>query len=241
VVGGSGYVRGVAPAKQTQAQPPASEAELLARARSISGASLAQLAAPLAAVVPADLRRAKGFTGQLIERTLGATAASRAEPDFPALGVELKTLPVDGRGRPVESTFVCSIPLTEIGQVEWESSRVRRKLARVLWVPVQGERRIPVGARRVGEPLLWSPDPEEEALLRFDWEELAGIIGRGGVESVTGRLGRCLQVRPKAANSRVRRQGFDEEGVPFAALPRGFYLRATFTAGILGKHYALPA
>jgi DNA mismatch repair protein MutH len=40
-------------------------------------------------------------------------------------------------------------------------------------------------------------------------------------------------VRPKAANSRSRRVARDEDGARFATLPRGFYLRATFTAGII--------
>jgi DNA mismatch repair protein MutH len=117
---------------------------------------------------------------------------------------------------------------------------VRRKLARVLWIPVQGERTIPVRERLVGEPLLWSPDAAEEGELRFDWEELAGLIGRGDVEGITGRLGHCLQIRPKANDSRSRRRGLDEDGLPMLTLPRGFYLRASFTARILRRHYALP-
>jgi DNA mismatch repair protein MutH len=219
--------------------PPADEAELLARARALSGLNLAEIAARFGLVAPPDLRRAKGFVGALVERALGATAGSRAAPDFEVLGIELKTLPVDSRGRALESTFVCTIPLTEIGEVEWASSRVRRKLNRVLWVPVQGERSITVAERRIGEPLLWSLSPETEAKLRFDWEELAGIIGRGDVETITGHIGRCLQIRPKARDSHARRRGVDVDGARFAALPRGFYLRASFTSEILRQNYAL--
>ena len=218
---------------------PESEAELLARARELAGLSIAQLAQRFSLLAPPDLRRAKGFVGALVERALGASAGSRAAPDFEALGIELKTLPVDSRGRALESTFVCTIPLVEIGEVEWLSSRVRRKLSRVLWVPVQGERQIPVPERRIGEPLLWALTPEAEAALRFDWEELAGIIGRGDVESITGHIGRCLQIRPKAADSHARRRGIDADGVGFAALPRGFYLRASFTSEIVRQNYAL--
>jgi DNA mismatch repair protein MutH len=108
----------------------------------------------------------------------------------------------------------------------------------VLWVPVEGERSLAVATRRLGSPLLWSPSAEDEAALRFDWEELAGVIGRGDVESVTGHLGRCLQVRPKAAHSRARRRGLDGDGASFATLPRGFYLRATFTAALLARHFS---
>jgi len=220
---------------------PRDEAELLARAHALAGATLGELAPRVGLIAPPDLRRAKGFVGQLLERALGASAGSQAQPDFPTLGVELKSLPVNARGRPCESTFVCHIPLTEIGSVEWDESRVWRKLRRVLWVPVEGERKIGVPQRRVGQALLWSPDAEEEAALRFDWEELAGVIGCGDVESLTGHLGRYLQVRPKAAHGRVRRQGVDREGASLAVLPRGFYLRATFTGRILARHYVLPS
>jgi DNA mismatch repair protein MutH len=216
---------------------PRSERELLDRAGELAGLSLGDLAARFGVVAPVELLRAKGWTGQLMERALGATASSRAAPDFEALGVELKTLPVGAGGRPSESTFVCTIDLSRIGEVEWETSLVRRKLDRVLWVPVEGERAIAVPARRVGTPFLWSPSAEEERDLRFDWEELAGLIGRGDVESITGHFGRYLQVRPKAASSRARRRGVDREGAAFAALPRGFYLRATFTEKMLRERF----
>ncbi len=218
---------------------PASEVELVARARTLAGLRLGELAARLGRPVPPDLRRAKGFVGQLVELGLGATAGSRAGPDFAHLGIELKTLPVDASGRPVESTFVCTISLPDVGDLEWENSPVRAKLARVLFVPVEGERERPVGERRLGAPLVWSPNVEEERDLKFDWDELAGRIGRGDVESITGHLGRYLQVRPKAADSHARRRAFDGDGVAFAALPRGFYLRAVFTARIVRTHYAL--
>jgi DNA mismatch repair protein MutH len=220
-------------------ESPKTEQELLVRARALAGLRLGELAARYDTPVPPDLRRAKGWVGGLIEKALGASAGSRAQPDFEKFGIELKTLPVDARGRPLESTFVCTIPLTEIGEVEWAASRVRRKLSRVLWIPVEGERKLDVAVRRIGAPLLWQLTPEAERALRFDWEELAGIIGRGDVESITGHIGKYLQIRPKAADSRARRRGFDVDGAPFAVLPRGFYLRTAFTAEILREYYAL--
>jgi DNA mismatch repair protein MutH len=219
--------------------PPDSETELLDRARAISGRTLAELASVAEIDVPMDLRRAKGFVGQLVERALGATSSSRSGPDFRELGVELKTLPLDANGRPVESTFVCTIPLARVGDLEWEDSPVRAKLRRVLFVPVEGERERAVAERRIGEPFVWSPSAEEEADLKFDWDELSGRIGRGDVESITGHLGRWLQVRPKAADSRSRGLARDAEGVAFAALPRGFYLRAAFTERVVRARFGL--
>ncbi len=221
-------------------RPPRSEAELLERAHALAGRRLGELARSVQQVAPANLLRNKGWVGQLIEHLLGATAGSRDSPDFEHLGVELKTLPVDRHGHPVETTFVATIPLHQVGEIPWEQSRVCRKLSRVLWVPVEGERPIPVPERRVGAAMLWSPSVEQEAALRFDWEELAGIIGRGDVESISGRFGRYLQVRPKAAHSRVRRRSIDAEGHLAETMPRGFYLRICFTAQVLRENLVLP-
>src|SRR5262249_39636744 len=93
---------------------PETQAELFARARALAGMTLGAIAEDHGVVAPSELLRAKGWAGQLLERALGASAASRAEPDFQRLGIELKTLPIDARGRPRESTFVCTIALSEI-------------------------------------------------------------------------------------------------------------------------------
>lgn len=220
--------------------PPVDEAELLHRAQALAGHSLGALAERVGRATPPDLRRHKGWVGQLMELLLGASAGSEARPDFPGLGVELKTLPVDQRGVPCESTFVTSIPLLEIGDVEFETSRVVRKLSRVLWIPVEGTRSIPLAERRVGSPLLWSPSPEQLAALRADWESLCLLIAQGEVEQITGHLGQFLQVRPKARDGRVRRVAHDSDGARLLANPKGFYLRSRFTAAILREHYHLP-
>ena len=220
--------------------PPNSAEELLERARAFAGLTLGDVARSAGMEVPPDLRRAKGWVGALFERCLGATAKSRAVPDFEQLGIELKTLPVRLDGQPLETTFVCTIPLLDMARLEWEQSGVFQKLRRVLWMPVEGTRSTPVAQRRVGTPLLWSPSPEEDADLRFDWEELGGMIGRGRVEDLTGHLGRYLQVRPKARDSYARRRALGADGAAITANPRGFYLRTTFTARILKRFFALP-
>ena len=66
--------------------PPRSEGELEQRASELSGLTLGALAERLGRAVPCDLKRAKGFIGTLLEQALGATAGSRAAPDFEALG-----------------------------------------------------------------------------------------------------------------------------------------------------------
>ncbi len=122
-------------------------------------------------------------------------------------------------------------------ETEWSASRVRSKLDHVLWVVVDGRR----GLRRIGAPLLWRPTAEEDAALRFDFEELAGLVARGRMDDITGKLGRCLQIRPKGRNAAHRRDMVDEDGERISTLPRGFYLRAAFTAGILSRSFRLPS
>jgi DNA mismatch repair protein MutH len=179
--------------------------------------------------------RAKGVAGQILEKILGATAASRAEPDFLTLGVELKTIPLDSAGKPKESTFVCSITLSAMADTDWERSTVFKKLSKVLFVPVEAASKTPLRDRRVGRAYLWAPNAEERLQLRTDWERLAQMIAMGDVERITGHLGEVLQVRPKAPHGRSRRRAPDEEGAVQWTMPRGFYLRAAFTGAVLAR------
>ncbi|MDR0218973.1 MAG: DNA mismatch repair endonuclease MutH [Enterobacteriaceae bacterium] len=217
--------------------PPENEQQLLKLAQSLAGSTMGELAAQAHLPIPPDLKRDKGWVGMLLEYYLGATAGSKPEQDFEHIGVELKTIPVDRKGSPLETTFVCVAPLTGNSGIRWENCHVRHKLSRVLWIPVEGERAIPLAERRVGSPLLWSPNPVEEELLRCDWEELMDLIVLGKVESITARHGEVLQLRPKAANSRVLTEAIGEYGQPIMTLPRGFYLKKSFTAPLLARHF----
>ena len=222
------------------APAPRTEGELLKRAEGLAGLRLEELGRAFGLEAPPDLRRAKGWAGQLVEAWLGADAGSLAEPDFRALGIELKTLPVGRDGGPLESTYVCTVPLEGACAETWKASWVRRKLARVLWVPIEADRGIPVGARRIGSPLLWSLEPDLEETLRADWEELMEMVCLGRLGELSARTGTFLQVRPKAASSRTLCRGVGEDGAPVWTNPRGFYLRTAFTREVLRRHYARP-
>lgn len=218
---------------------PSSIDVLITRAEQLAGLPLGELAQRLAIEVPPHLRRDKGWIGQLLELALGASAGSKPEQDFPELGVELKTLPIDSNGKPLETTFVCVAPLTDIAGLRWEHCNVRNKLSRVLWIPVLGERGVAPGDRIIGQPLLWEPSEEEERLLRQDWEEIMELISLGRVREITARHGQVLQLRPKAANGRALTEAVGRQGQPIMTLPRGFYLKTGFTAALLARHFML--
>ncbi len=213
--------------------PPQSESELMQRCQTIAGQTLGQLAAQLNIAVPADLRRHKGWVGSLLEKILGADAGSHAEPDFTGLGIELKTLPLAANGLPKESTYVCTVNMTETGELRWQESWLRRKLANVLWLPVEADNTIPLAERYVGEGFLWQPDAEQTALLKQDWEELMDALVLSGQSGLSARQGQVLQIRPKAANSRILAQAIADDGSLNQQNPRGFYLRSEFTGKIL--------
>ncbi|AHE67390.1 DNA mismatch repair endonuclease MutH [Legionella oakridgensis] len=209
------------------------EADLLARCQQIEGLTLAQLAVALQSNIPNHPLQRKGWAGQAIELALGATAGSHAQPDFFDLGIELKTLPVNHLGKPAESTFVTSISLLTIHQETWETSQCFAKLKRVLWLPIEADKRLAFPHRRIGRAILWSPSQEQEAILAEDWSELSWMISSGKLAEIDARLGQYLQVRPKAANGQSLCYGYDESGNKILTLPRGFYLRSSFTATIL--------
>ncbi|TPH16506.1 DNA mismatch repair endonuclease MutH [Litorilituus lipolyticus] len=215
---------------------PQTEHELIERAQNLAGLTLGDIAQQAGIEVPKNLTRNKGWIGLLLEHVLGASAGSRPEPDFPNLGIELKSLPINEQAKPLETTFVSVAPLTGLVGINWHNSYVRKKLAKVLWVPVISPKDQPITQRVVGTPFLWSPSAEEEALLAQDWQELTDMIVLGNVENIQGKHGQVMQLRPKAANSQAKTQAYDRHGKPFMTLPRGFYLKINFTHMLLHKY-----
>lgn len=212
---------------------PKTEQELLYRAQSIAGLTFGELAMTLSIPVPLNLKRDKGWVGMLIETALGATAGSKAERDFPHLGIELKTIPINASGMPLETTFVSLAPLTQNMGVAWQDSHVKHKLSKVLWMPVEGERHIPLAERHIGQPILWQPSLKQEQCLQRDWEELMDYITLGKLDQINATLGEVLQLRPKGANSKALTRGVGKQGEHISTLPLGFYLRKEFTQAIL--------
>lgn len=222
---------------QNPSTAPANIDELMDRVDLMAGLTLGQLAEKHQQAVPKNLLRHKGWAGQLIEKELGATAGSKPEQDFLHLGVELKTIPINAAGRPLETTYICVAPLTQTQGLTWKNSLFYHKLQQILWVPIEGERHIPIAQRHIGTGLLWQPSIEEETFIRQDWEEIMELISMGKVNSITARHGEVLQLRPKAANSRVLTESIGADGKVQLVNPRGFYLKINFTHNILKKAF----
>ena len=212
---------------------PKSIQDLMQRAAALAGLTLGEVAETAHIKVPVNFKREKGWTGQLIELCLGASAGSKTQQDFVKLGIELKTIPIDEQGKPLETTYVCYAPLTNIAGIEWQTSSVKNKIQHVLWVPIDGRREIAPQDRCIATPFLWSPDVSQDNQLRTDWEELMEMIALGQIENITARHGQYLQLRPKAANGKTLTEAIGNNGHIITTRPRGFYLRKEFTGKIL--------
>lgn len=215
-----------------KAPAPQSEPELLQRVNDMAGKTLAQIAQICHQPIPENLNHNKGWIGQLIEQFLGTDAGNLSEPDFLQLGIELKTIPIKKNSVPAETTYVCVVPLSNHLGLQWHQSCVAKKLQRVLWIPIEVNKSIALAKRKIGYGFIWSPDSETEAILKEDWEELMEYVALGQIETIDASYGEFLQIRPKAANSKARTSGVSANGTYSQTLPRGFYLRTSFTKQI---------
>lgn len=212
--------------------PPENISALKQRARTLDGKKLIDLANNLGIQVPNNLKHAKGWIGQLLESALGATAGSKALHDFPELKVELKTIPISKSLSPIESTYVCTAPpIMEC--LTWEESWASRKLQNVLWVPIITDSTIPITERKIISPFFWQPSLEQQDILRQDWEELTELLYMGGTEKLSAKYGNYLHIRPKAANSKVLIDVYNEDAEKIKTVPKGFYLRTSFTKKLI--------
>lgn len=214
-----------------------SKLELLDKALSLAGLTIGELANQLNVIPPSDLKKKKGWMGQLIELALGASAGSKPIQDFPEIGVELKTIPVDINLKPIESTYICTAQLIRTHELIWEKTHLRNKLSEILWLPIIGNKNDSFLIKTIGTAFLWQPDNNEINLLRQDWEELMAMISEGKIETISARTGQVLQLRPKAANGSALTNAIGLNGTIIQTRPRGFYLRTAFTAQILKNHY----
>ncbi len=212
--------------------------DLQSRCQQIAGKTIGHLAEELKLRVPNNLLQAKGWIGQLLEAALGASATSKAIVDFPELGVELKTIPISSGGKPLESTYVCTVQ-TNANAYQWRDSWVYQKLRHVLWVPFVADDNLPIPQRIIVQPFLWQMDPAMENILRTDWEELMDLLMLGEGKKLSAKFGTFLHIRPKAANNRILVDYLEHDGNHTKIVPKGFYLRTSFTQRLLATYITL--
>jgi len=215
--------------------PPQTLGELRQRAERLAGKTIGDIASQIGFDVPQNLKRKKGWQGQMIEAALGTDSGNLSQPDFSLLGVELKTLPINLQGQVEESTYVSVLNLSDHHLLQWHDCSVYHKLSHVLWVPVAKIPGQAVTQSRIATPFFWKPNQQQAALLKSDWEAVMDLVSLGQFDQINARMGEILQVRPKAAHSRVTTDAIGSNGESIKTLPRGFYLRPGFTQQLLNQ------
>jgi len=212
---------------------PKTKAELLTRCEALQGLTFAHLSMHSQLPIPLEARQRKGWLGMAVEKILGASAGNKSLPDFPELDIELKTIPLNQKKQPAESTFLTSISLLTIHQETWMTSCCYAKLKCILWLPVEGCSSIDFYTRRIGRAVLWEPNATQKRILEQDWLELTTLITTGNLEKIDATFGEYLQIRPKGANAKSLCYGINDEGCKILTMPRAFYLRSRFTKTLL--------
>tara|TARA_R110000868_G_scaffold353876_2_gene615076 strand:+ start:27694 stop:28353 length:660 start_codon:yes stop_codon:yes gene_type:complete len=209
---------------------------LCKKARSLRGYKLSQLANLHQVGRPVGNNTSKGWSGQLIEQVLGVKNNSLALPDFPDLGVELKTIPVSLDYKPYETTYVTTVPLLPQYMTSFEDSVLWLKLRCVLWVPLIAKTKsISVQERIIGEPFIWQPSNQEKEIIKQDFDEIMEFIVTGRIDNLSASVGQYLHVRPKALDSYKKTYTVDYESNKIITSPKGFYLRTVLTKQILKR------
>lgn len=213
--------------------------ELLQSCQSISGMTIKELY-NLLNFKCANYGTNKGWVGQLLEAYLGVTSGNLPIADFPHLGIELKTIPINLKNlTPVESTYICTASFNNT-RISWEQSVVKKKLSKVLWFPIESSVNLDIMDRRIGTAFLWEPNKYQEKILTRDWYELTEKIQLGNIELLSAKYGQYLQIRPKAADCKHNLINYlTKEGEIIKTVNRGFYLRASFTKTILQEQFGI--
>ena len=215
---------------------PTTFEELQQRLNGILGKSISELSLQVKMPLPIDTVHGKGFTGEVIEACLGASAQNLPIPDFPYLGLELKIIPLDSNFKALESTFLCHAPLTNIRGLTFENSALYTKIKRVLFVLVNATRDLTFEDRKVLGFFFYTPTQDELQTLKSDFDELYEMVKTGYVDSINARIGQIIQMRPKGADGKALTECIGPEGEIIRTRPRGFYMRRAYTQIIINKH-----
>lgn len=222
---------------KTFSKTPKTVNELMYKANSLAGLSLGELAEKSKDTVPANLLKKKAWIGNLLEIHLGADAKNQALPDFSQLEIELKTLPINQYGKPLESTYICRAP--DKAEARFNDSALYKKTKSILFIPILSNKELPIAQRVIAQPLLWNRTEEYEQSLYADWYELSENLRLGKFDKISAKSGKLIQLRPKAANSKSFIKRLDEDLNISYIVPKGFYFRTNFTTELLKKHYLI--
>jgi DNA mismatch repair endonuclease MutH len=193
------------------AYDPSSQSSILEYASNLVGMSFRQVldlgispdgasAAPVAREF--DRRSYKGGMGTLLEeRYFGYASNSESEADFADAGVELKATCFDtkrdGTIAAGERLVLSMIPNDQPVEAELAGSHLWHKCQSILLVHYGRDREIPKYEQRIRYVTLFTPPPEDLAVIEEDYRQIAALVRSGHAEllseGATAYLGACTK------------------------------------------------
>jgi len=181
--------------------------------------------------------RQKDYKQIIIRKCLYATDNTSRLEEFEKQGIIVRIFPVrESTRHPIEAISFPAFRFMEIINKTWESCDLREQTERILFVPLLGEpRKDKVGDYKLGNPFFWSPTPEQEAIMRKEWEMYVDLIREGKADELpTAKSRQIIHVRPHARDSRDTLPAPGGKQV----VKKSFWLNTKFLKGLLEENEA---
>lgn len=223
------------------------ESLLMKRANSIVGKRLVDLEKEIERLDGVSRVLTKAGAGYVIERYFGIRANSEDEPDFPSLGIELKSVPLREKNGFLTVKEPLSLNmLNYIKEYKCENinqSSLYRKNRRTLFVSYlySGEKR---SQYRVMHAFLWIMNDAVLGELRPDFERIIQKIRAGKATDLHQKFDRYLTTCPKH-NGKFKDPNEMTSKVkqPFStdwAEKKAYRFKTVYMSIILSRHLGVP-
>ncbi len=195
--------------------------EAVRRINLLAGKDLRALADEYKIPVWKNGRENKGWAGLVIEQYLGLPQNSRQAPDFGDWELKVVSLRKDAKGnlRVKESMAITMIEPAEVLTSKFEDSHLYDKLRSMVVASRVYENKQETRSMLHAGAEFDLDSPKIYAQVKEDYEAIREKIRAGGIDSLTGDLGKLVQARTK--------------GPGHGSTSRAFYARPVFVAHIL--------
>ena len=195
--------------------------EAVRRINLLAGKDLRALADEYKIPVWKNGRENKGWAGLVIEQYLGLPQNSRQAPDFGEWELKVVSLRKDANGqlRVKESMAITMIEPAEVVASKFEDSHLYDKLRSMVVASRVYESKEETRSLLHAGAEFDLDNPKIYAQVKEDYEAVREKIRAGGIDSLTGNLGKLVQARTK--------------GPGHGSTSRAFYARPVFVAHIL--------
>ena len=174
----------------------------------------------------------KNALAMIARRMMGAPEGKRDIKELQKMGILLKLVRIDERGRPKEDTSFPKMDFLEVVNETWEDSTLRDQVSHIMFVVFRQVGEDVEGAKLEGA-FLWRPSDAQERTMKSEWEKfLHHIRTRTLAERPQATHTQILHIRPHA------RDGADCTPLPGGGewVKSSFWLNKDFVSRLIADH-----